>query len=226
MTTKIPKPIHCGQNWLEMTPTNGGRICGQCYKKIVDFSNMSWMEIEQIQSQNNNEVCGMYNPKQLDYWGQEIPSHKDKLLKALAITGICVSFTSLVNAQSDSLIIKGKVIDKQTNEALAFASVILKNHKDTTITDIDGNFKLVVKNIPKITYPDTLEVKYIGYLPLQMTFKNLNSINDSVSDIGLRSIDLTLTPTVSTGIIFYVKAPTLGQKIKWKFHRWFKRKKQ
>jgi len=60
--TTITKPKYCGQNWLEMQPTDGGRICGQCDKVIVDFSKMSWTEIEQLQRQNNNAVCGMYNP--------------------------------------------------------------------------------------------------------------------------------------------------------------------
>ncbi len=46
MTTAKPK--HCGQNWLEMTPTENGRICRQCSKIIVDFSRKTWTEIETI----------------------------------------------------------------------------------------------------------------------------------------------------------------------------------
>ncbi len=28
--TTLPKPKYCGQDWLKMTPTDGGRICGHC----------------------------------------------------------------------------------------------------------------------------------------------------------------------------------------------------
>jgi len=80
-----PKPRHCGQNWLEMQPVEGGRMCGQCEKKITDFSKMRWSAIEAIQQQNNNTVCGMYHPKQLEHWGKEIPKADPMLRKASVI---------------------------------------------------------------------------------------------------------------------------------------------
>ena len=178
----IPKPKHCLQNWLDMNHTNGGRICGQCDKKIVDFSKMSWIEIENLQRQNNNTVCGMYNQKQLDNWGQEIPTHKDSLLKVAAITGLTISLTLPTYAQTinttDSVVIKGKIIDEKDGEGLPWAKVILKNSKVGTTTDIDGNFKLIVRSIPTLPLTDTLEVNYIGYIKKQIILKDIKEINN------------------------------------------------
>ncbi len=99
----IPKPKHCEQNWLDMKPTDGGRMCGQCQKKITDFSKMKWVEIEKLQAEFNNELCGMYNPKQLDNWGREVP--KNSFNKVAASTALILSLncTDTILAQSDSL---------------------------------------------------------------------------------------------------------------------------
>ncbi len=221
----IPKPKHCRQNWLEMTPTEGGRICRQCDKIIVDFSKMSWIEIENLQRENYNALCGMYNPRQLDYWGQAIPNHKDSLLKIATITGLTISLSLPTIGQtintSDSIVIKGKVIDQATSEELPFANISLRSRKVAAVTDIEGNFKLVIKNVPSTALPDTLEVKYVGYITKLVVFKDLNEVRNTKSDILLNGIKLELSPSVNTGTAFYVTKPTLGQSIKWKFKKWF-----
>lgn len=74
-----------------MKPTEGGRICGACDKKIVDFSKMSWKAIEQLQRQQNNAICGMYNLQQLVYWGQEIPGKFLSFRKVAVTKGLAVS---------------------------------------------------------------------------------------------------------------------------------------
>lgn len=223
--TAIPKPKHCGQNWLEMNPTIGGRICKQCDKKIVDFSNKSWAEIEKIQRQNNNGVCGMYNPRQLDYWGQEIPTYKHSLLKAATIAGLTVSFATPSHGQSiniaDSIVIKGKIIDEATSEELPFTNVLLKNCKIKTWTDIDGNFKLVLRNLPSIPMPDTLEVSYIGYQKKQIIISDFSKIG-----VEGGQLNLTLAPETENITAFYVPKPTLGQRIKFKFKKWFGRREK
>jgi len=223
----LPKPKYCGLNWLEMTPTDGGRICGQCDKKIIDFSKMSWTEIEKLQQKNNNTLCGMYNPKQLDNWGQEIPVKTNSILKAISITSLTISFVTSSYGQtinsSDSLVIQGKIIDETTSEELPFVKVLLKNSKIGAVTDIDGNFKLVIKNISSTPLPDTLEVSYIGYLKKQIAFSDIKEINNSDSKIKLEDgkLNLTLSPNSEDIVVFYVKKPTLGQRIKWKFKRSF-----
>ncbi|WP_210519476.1 hypothetical protein [Hymenobacter terricola] len=61
----LPKPQPCGQNWLDMQPTDNGRHCGQCGKEIYDFSAMSWPEIVRTQATHGNALRGMYAPAQL-----------------------------------------------------------------------------------------------------------------------------------------------------------------
>lgn len=230
--TRIPKPKHCGQNWLEMNPTDGGRICGQCDKKIVDFSKMSWVEIEKLQRQNNNGVCGMYNPRQLDNWGQEIPMYNNSFLKVATITGLTISFATSSHGQtintSDSIVIKGKIIDETTAVELPFVNVLLKNSKVGAVTDLDGNFKLVLRNVPSTPLPDTLEVNYIGYRKKQIVFSDIKEINNSENKIKLEDgkLNLTLAPETENFITFSVGKPTLGQQIKWKFKKWFGRKEK
>jgi CarboxypepD_reg-like domain len=226
--TTLHKPKYCGQDWLDMTPTGGGRICGQCNKTIIDFSKMTWADIQKIQLQNSNSVCGMYKPRQLEYWGQEIPNHSNSIVKVAAITGLTLSLSSSVYSQTaqvkDSLIIRGKVIDKKTNEELSFANVFLKSSKQVTTADIEGNFKIVVKDIPASVYPDTLVVQYVGYLTTQLVFKDLHKIK--TDSIGMQSGELNLKLELQSGpvIAFYVTKPTLRQKIKWRFKKWFGRK--
>lgn len=67
-------------------------------------------------------------------------------------------------ATKDSLknIIDGQVIDAETKEPLMFANVIIKDKKIGTVTDENGNFRLV---IPDSLLSDkiTLVIKYVGY---------------------------------------------------------------
>lgn len=220
----IPKPKHCGQNWLDMAPAQGGRICAQCDKKIIDFSKSSWTEIAQLQHQHNNGLCGMYNPKQLENWGREIPKPGNSLLKAAAITGLTVSFAAASYGQNttDSLVVEGKINDGETGEGLPFAIVLLKSNSVKAVTDLDGNFKLVLKNIPSTSIPDTLEIDYVGYSKKQLVFKDLKYLDDPQNDLPLKNGKLDITLSSESEIIaFYVHMPTRKERMKRKIRSWF-----
>jgi len=219
--TTIPKPKYCGQNWLDMKPIGGGRICAQCDKTIIDFSKMSWEKIEQLQKQNNNAVCGMYNPKQLDNWGNEIPTRKDNLLKVAAVTGLTISLSLPTYSQtvtpSDSIVIKGRVTDEDTGEEIPFANVILKKSEVNTRTDVNGNFKLVVTNLPTTSLVDTLEVNRFGYGKTQIIFSDLKEISHTDNNFQPENVKLNLTLESESNIIaYYITIPTRTQRIKWK----------
>ncbi len=65
----------------------------------------------------------------------------------------------LLNAVEAQVVLKGKVLDQGTGEALIGANVIVKNDPDKgTVTDFDGTFDLKVDRVPV-----TLSVSYIGY---------------------------------------------------------------
>lgn len=134
--TTLHKPKYCEQNWLEMKPTDGGRICKQCSKTIIDFSKMAWADIERIQQANKNSVCGMYSPKQLEHWGRQVPSNNCS--KLAATTALLVSMAvstqsfSQTNATVDTIsktIIHGTVTGMTKEgkvDTLGFTNIFLK----------------------------------------------------------------------------------------------------
>ena len=82
---------------------------------------------------------------------------KTKLLSILGlVTAILFLFSPMVTAQS--LSISGKVIDKNSQEPVIGASVLIEGTSNGTITDLDGNFML--SNVPS---KGNLVVSYIGY---------------------------------------------------------------
>lgn len=59
--------------------------------------------------------------------------------------------------------ISGKVVDAFDNEPVISASISVVNEKTGSLTDLDGNFELEVKELPA-----TLQVSYIGYREQQI----------------------------------------------------------
>ena len=59
--------------------------------------------------------------------------------------------------------ISGKVVDALNNEPVISASISVVNEKTGTLTDLDGNFELEVKELPA-----TLQVNFIGYREQQI----------------------------------------------------------
>lgn len=221
----LMKPKHCGQNWLDMKPTEGGRICGQCEKKIVDFTKKSWKDISKIQEENNNSLCGMYAPKQLEYWGQEIPSNKTVLIKAAAITGFCVSIAGSAFSQNPTEVggdffVKGTVMDKNTKERMPIGNVLLKQNKKQATIDLEGNFEFEIKNASNLTFPDTMQIEYLGFKPYEIIFKDVNELRNMD-----KNIFMTLEDSFPSVTIFSVAKPPLGDRIKWKLRKMFKRKR-
>lgn len=88
-----------------------------------------------------------------------------KLVLSLAV--ICPLF-SFAQYQ-----IKGKVIDKNTNEALTGATILIENSYNATFSDIDGSFKLNKLKNDKVN----LIVSFIGY-ETDTVSANLSSNNE------------------------------------------------
>jgi hypothetical protein len=221
----IPKPKHCEQNWLDMKPANGGRMCGQCQKKIMDFSKMNWAEIEAVQAANNNTVCGMYNPKQLDNWGREIP--KQTYSKVLVTSAMISTFTlSKLIAQNDSLKSNKKEIwvtgevksksEKGKIEEAFYVTVKLHGSNSATSTNENGFFCL------KISYNQdsikTLELVFDGFGLKEKRVK-LDALSDKSEikcNVVLEENFKELEP-----IMFYVGKPTLRDRVRRIWYRWF-----
>ncbi len=205
----IPEPCH--QNWNEMTPTQQGRFCNACAKQVVDFSNMSDTQVVQYFSNIKNEnVCGRAYPDQLER-AISIPKQPKKKLfgywnyitmlflffsktnTAKAQGGVKIVTESQINANKQNRITKGqlavntnrmiagKIID-ETGEPLAGASIIIKNSKHGTSSDVNGFYKINAD-----TKSDILEITAVGFEKKEIKLANLNS-----SDIVLTRMDMQM----------------------------------
>ncbi len=234
----LKKPKYCGENWLEMEPTEDGRICGSCQKTIVDFSNKSWKEIEAIQSAAEQPLCGMYSKKQLKYWGQEppktIPGCKSWLLASALLT-VNLPLLEQLNAQpteaveqvkesasiSDttrSQIVKGLVYDADNEEPLFAANVVINNTEIGVVTDIDGKFEL---EIPKEHWQDSLMISYIGYEDKMIPIASFSEHSLTTHQL-LRA---TMTPLTEEHITyFYIKTPSKRKRFWQRVKNFFRRK--
>ncbi len=97
-----------------------------------------------------------------------------KLLLFLSIWGILPAHLSL--AQSSTLKITGKIIDASDGTELVGCSVLEKGTTNGTLTDINGNFSLAVKNRNAV-----LTFDFIGYESQEITLGGQTSINVSLA---------------------------------------------
>lgn len=182
----IPQP--CKEPWGDMRPSDGGKFCSSCQKKVIDFSTLTDAEIVNIFSGPSQKICGRFNPFQLDRILDK-RERKGSLLPATVLTTLLV-FSDLSKATGSPVkvpfihmpfakfteltetaipqkldtprIITGKLIDSQGKTSLPGVSVIIKGTTFGTATDAAGNFRLrVPENLHHREV--TLEFAYIGY---------------------------------------------------------------
>lgn len=114
--------------------------------------------------------------------------------KVLLLTGLIIClFSGINNAQGQSAIIKGKVIDATTNETLLAVNIVEidKNGRNIsgTVSDINGNYVLKVTDVK-----NQVQVSFIGYK--KQTF----SINGRTTiDIKLETESIAVGDVVVTG---------------------------
>jgi hypothetical protein len=91
-----------------MTSAEKGRFCGSCQKQVVDFTNMSDLQLVAFfRKESSGSVCGRFMPDQLDR-SMDIPKKRIPWVKYFFQFTLPLFLTSLkVNAQ------KGKVMVKQ-----------------------------------------------------------------------------------------------------------------
>lgn len=222
----IPKPKYCGQDWLEMTPTKGGRICGACSKVIKDFTKMPWSDIERIQKESNNSVCGMYSNRQLDNWGRE--HSKMDYFKRVGVGTLMVALTATVSYSQDThstdsiqrTIIRGTITSKSIGgkiDTLIGITIRLKGTNIETLSDVEGSYQLdISKGIEAIRKP-VLEFTLEGYESLELKLdKELR---------GEHIYDAQLAEDRGSVTNFYVRRPSLISRVKYKFKKLFGRRK-
>jgi hypothetical protein len=205
----LPKPKHCGQDWLEMTPTASGRICGKCEKVIVDFSKMSWAEIEARQRQEHYSICGMYSRRQLESWGVDPPTRACTKLTATAalLTSLAASLPALGQTEDivdkDKIIISGVVVEKMRGRAshplpVPGATVWLRSSGSDrgslitcAITDSAGRYQLEVADYRNLGKNPSIEVVNMAYETLRLPLENINK--SAVYNLELQESQLELS---------------------------------
>jgi hypothetical protein len=240
----LVKPKDCNQNWLDMKPINNGRLCMKCKNTVMDFSKTPWSKIEEIQSSNNNSICGMYSKSQLDNWG------KNERSKSFSRSTFVTSVVMLCSVLSPSYLqaqktVTEQVIDNEEKqkrklakkisrklitgnvkfinnegilEGMPFVNFVFLKANIHGSTDFDGNFRIDITGVKKIKQ-DVLRIKSIGFLTkkIQVSKKMLNN----------QPIEIVLeedTHMVDGPNYFAIEKPTKKEKILRKFKTWFKRK--
>jgi outer membrane cobalamin receptor len=92
-------------------------------------------------------------------------SSKNQLVKVLSI--LLCSFFALTSGYAQNLIVKGTVIDSQTEKPIAFANIVLSNSIIGTISGYDGTFTFEIPSKMK-TESLSITCTHIGYLPMQV----------------------------------------------------------
>ncbi|MDR1610094.1 MAG: TonB-dependent receptor plug domain-containing protein, partial [Candidatus Symbiothrix sp.] len=71
---------------------------------------------------------------------------------------VVIFFPFSAYAQENDVKINGKVLDEKTQEPVIGASVSLAGVKEGTVSDVEGNFSLIVRSLPA-----TISIDYLGY---------------------------------------------------------------
>ncbi|WP_375418311.1 carboxypeptidase-like regulatory domain-containing protein [uncultured Hymenobacter sp.] len=223
----MPKPQPCGQNWLAMSPTEKGRLCGQCAKEIHDFSALSWPEIERQQQAHGNTLCGMYAPAQLTYWGQDPPTPAQGACARLAAaTTLALTLsalpapaqTAVAKDSGQAVILRGTVYDvtkEGKSTPLAGVTVLLRGTTLGVSSSQNGHYEL---SIPySVEAASAIVFSMVGYRTTELALTPMDS--------GLQTHDVQLTFDDRNIEVFSVRMPTRMQRAKWTLKRWFSRNK-
>lgn len=111
-------------------------------------------------------------------------------MKKIIVSLVLVAFIALAQAgtpvksesdKSNSNVLRGKVIDKKTGEALVGAIVKINNTDIKAYTDLDGNFE--IKNIKEGQY--SLVISYISYIDSLIENALINNKTNNILEIEL-----------------------------------------
>ncbi|PQJ80151.1 TonB-dependent receptor domain-containing protein [Polaribacter porphyrae] len=127
-------------------------------------------------------------------------------MKNTLILLILIVFSSSLIAQKGT--VSGKILDKETKEAISYANIIIKSSDKIVsggITDNNGRFK--ISKIELNTY--TLEVQFIGF----KTFSKTIAFTKNKTKIDLGTILLEEDATSLDAVAITVERSTIMQKV-------------
>ncbi len=197
MKINIPNP--CKAPWENMQTGPAGKLCLQCNKHVIDFTNMSDAELIKTLQSHSGNLCGRFRNEQINrtLLLPQAPKPTAQLRKILAGLLLLAGANQTLHAQVGKIMIepattthhdsnteqqqegsllaqvKGRVIDANTKEPIAFCMLYIKDTHLSAVADKDGFFVL---DLPKSFSGDsiTLRCNYIGYETHLSSFKISN----------------------------------------------------
>ena len=180
LSLSIPTP--CDQKWSDFTPAEGGGHCALCNKIVVDFTKMTDDEIVSYFKKNTGKTCGQFNSTQLKTY---TTSNNYKFLKpwsiSVAFAGLMLLLARPLKAQNigepkmehvapdrdtrlvgdttynGTFVVYGRV--KFDTTAMPGVNILRKNTTTGTVSDIDGNFTIVISDPREV---EELVFSFIG----------------------------------------------------------------
>ena len=243
----LPKPKFCGQKWLEMRPTSNGRLCGSCEKEIFDFSKLAIDQIEALQKENNNSLCGMYSKKQLKFWEQKSKRSRFSLKSAIAASTLFLASGEYSGSElkAREKEYKLEIIGTNTfeiNEKSKLDSIpkaIIKG-VITTINKKGESEPLPFANIFLSRHNIGTTTDIEGKYRIEITDEKYEPIKDTLTasyfgyppnktifdpiPVGTNIKNIQFDETVNNITVFYVTVPTKWQRFKWKVKSILKKK--
>lgn len=227
---KITIQQPCSENWNSMKSYGYGRYCDSCEKEVIDFTKFTDQDLINWFRKDSGNTCGMLNPSQLNNLIVAKPtfslkSFKPSLIAASLITLLTLPKLSVANIKShyptffsdqksksnvildvkdinESIVIKGKVIDKDDKSPIIGLPIMLKGGKVLATTDAKGNFKIKLEK-DKYSKKAILEFRYLGY----ETKEYKVNLNKNVPMF----IEMQISPTILGGLGFVIEKSTLDK---------------
>ncbi len=167
---EIKKPLPCNQEWDNMLPTDGGRICIGCFKLVSDFRKYPWAAIEKVHSNSPIPICGIYSEEQINNWGQQISSPHKSYPKLVTISAALLTLTELfpatLKSQTNNSQHQTPTTKQPETESTNITKPIQKFISGTVvITQLDGSIQhlkgvtvYLIKGVIIPLIPDTLHL--------------------------------------------------------------------
>ncbi|MDR3023158.1 TonB-dependent receptor plug domain-containing protein [Chryseobacterium sp.] len=203
MKITIPKPCH--ENWNTMTPDEKGRFCAVCSKTVRDFRKTSDDDIIDVFSKTSEEICGNFNPSQLN---RELHySYINTLFVKFAVgailtTGGIVSVKAQQNKTCDTL--KTEEVQKvvfntqRDRKLLGSVSVVpasaLLDSKEKEKKEIVSKLSGVIGKAPE----DHNNIRIGGAPSSGAVYKPMYVVNGRISDYEkVKALDPNLIKTMN-----------------------------
>lgn len=106
--------------------------------------------------------------------------------KLICVFLIMLYSTNFLFAQN-TVHVTGRVIDEQ-NEPIIGATILIKGTSIGTVTDLDGNFKVAVKDLNK----DVLTISYMGYKTMEVRIQGKSYLTITLQELSTELDEVTV----------------------------------